>query len=60
MIMARDERGNTVLVSPLFAIKALTARLWRRNGAVVQLSYLESLCDVMQAWAALPPYVCSQ
>jgi cobalt-zinc-cadmium efflux system outer membrane protein len=29
----------------------------RRDWAAVQLSYLESLRDVMQAWAALSPYV---
>ncbi len=29
----------------------------RRDLAAVQLSYLESLRDVMQAWAALSPYV---
>ena len=28
----------------------------RRDWAAVQLSYLESLRDVMQAWAALSPY----
>ena len=29
----------------------------RRDRAVVQLTYLESLRDVMQAWAGLQPYV---
>lgn len=29
----------------------------RRDWAAVELSYLESLRDVMQAWAALSPYV---
>ena len=29
----------------------------RRDWAAVQLSYLESLRDVMQSWAALSPYV---
>jgi cobalt-zinc-cadmium efflux system outer membrane protein len=29
----------------------------RRDWAVVQLSYLESVREVMQAWAALSPYV---
>jgi cobalt-zinc-cadmium efflux system outer membrane protein len=29
----------------------------RRDWAAVQLSYLESVRDVMQAWAALSPYV---
>lgn len=29
----------------------------RRDWAAVQLSYLESLRDVMQAWAALSPYL---
>ncbi len=32
----------------------------RRDWAAVQLSYLESLRDVMQAWAALSPYVSRQ
>jgi outer membrane protein TolC len=29
----------------------------RRDWAAVQLSYLESLRDVMQAWVALTPYL---
>ena len=29
----------------------------RRDWAAVQLTYLESLRDVMQAWAALTPYL---
>jgi outer membrane protein TolC len=29
----------------------------RRDWAAVHLSYLESLRDVMQAWATLSPYV---
>ncbi len=32
----------------------------RRDWAAVQLSYLESLRDVMQAWAALSPYLPGQ
>ena len=32
----------------------------RRDWAAVRLSYLESLRDVMQAWAALSPYVSRQ